>query len=337
MTTERNDHLSAEGIQAFLEGELPNAEASALQDHVSSCARCGAEVEAFRLLFAELGTLPELVPSEHFAERVMGELPSRLERPLIAERPERAERAGQAERARAGAKSRLGAWLGGFLPQGVQGSAHPSDASLQDYIEGVLPKRQQAGVLAHVSACGDCELEVQEWRRLFGSIEALPEFAPAEDFRERVMARVRVPEPAPATVPAHAAVRDQARALVERVRPRTRRGWAMAAGIAMSPGLAFAAVTYLIMSHPLLTFGYLAAFLWWQVTGALSTLATAILNPVLESVTTFRAFQAMEALVASPAMATASLITLGALMMTALWIFYRNFILSPTVAGHDAR
>lgn len=332
MTTERNDHLSAEGIQAFLEGELPDVEAGAVQEHVGSCARCRAEVEAFQLLFAELGALPEMAPSEHFAERVMGNLPPHL---VNAPVPEPASSREQAHAPGRSAKEGLGGWLRALIPQGSATPAHPSSERLQDYAEGMLPGRRGGKVAAHVAACAACETEVSGWNDLFSTIEALPELAPAEDFGERVMAEVRIPAPS-SPAPAHA-IRDQALELLERVRPRSRRGWALAGGVAISPGIAFAVVSYLIVSHPLLTFGYLAAFLWWQVTGALSALASGIMSPILESATMFRIYGAVESLVTSPGVAALSFATLGMLMMTALWIFYRNFILSPTVAGHDAR
>jgi anti-sigma factor RsiW len=324
VATERNDHLSAEGIQAFLESELPKAEAALIREHLSSCARCEAEVEAFRLLFAELGELPELAPSEHFAERVMGELPGRLARPLVRETEAAASGAGFA------------GWLRARLPGARSTTDHPPSGWLQDYVEGVAPRRQRTRVEAHLAACSTCETEAAEWRNLFGRIEALPEFAPSGDFGERVMARVRIPEPAATPAPADP-LRTRAVDLARRIRPKSRRGWAIAGGIAMAPGVALATVGYLIMAHPLLTFGYLAAFLWWQVSGALSAFAGGFAGWLMENVTTFQAYSAVEALLASPAIAALSLLTLGGLMLAALWIVYRNLILTPTVAGHDAR
>ena len=77
---DRNDmHLSAEQIQALLEGELPagGQERLRIEEHVAGCARCSAEVDAWRTLFAdlhELAALPLPRPSAGFADRVMREV-----------------------------------------------------------------------------------------------------------------------------------------------------------------------------------------------------------------------------------------------------------------------
>jgi anti-sigma factor RsiW len=64
-------HLSAERMQAFLDGELPSGDAAAIEEHLVSCARCSAELDGWRVLFEDLGGLGELGPEHGFAERVM--------------------------------------------------------------------------------------------------------------------------------------------------------------------------------------------------------------------------------------------------------------------------
>jgi anti-sigma factor RsiW len=63
-------HLDAADIQAYLDGELGDAEL-ALQAHVDGCARCRAEVEAWTALLGTLDGLEDLAPREGFAARVM--------------------------------------------------------------------------------------------------------------------------------------------------------------------------------------------------------------------------------------------------------------------------
>ena len=50
-----NSHLSAETMQAFLEGELSRRETSATEEHLASCPRCSAELDGWRVLFEDLG------------------------------------------------------------------------------------------------------------------------------------------------------------------------------------------------------------------------------------------------------------------------------------------
>ena len=66
-----HDHLSAEQIQAFLDGELPQGELSAAEEHLAVCARCSAEMDAWSTLFADLGELVSHTPREGFADRVI--------------------------------------------------------------------------------------------------------------------------------------------------------------------------------------------------------------------------------------------------------------------------
>jgi anti-sigma factor RsiW len=66
-----NDHLSAEQLQALLEGDFPTGDLVRAEEHLVSCARCSAELEAWSVLFEDLGALTTPTPNEGFAERVM--------------------------------------------------------------------------------------------------------------------------------------------------------------------------------------------------------------------------------------------------------------------------
>ena len=66
-----NEHLSAERLQAFLEGDLPDGEAVHVEEHLAGCARCSAELDGWRILFEDLGGLAPHRPIEGFADRVM--------------------------------------------------------------------------------------------------------------------------------------------------------------------------------------------------------------------------------------------------------------------------
>ncbi len=67
-------HLTAERIQAFLDDALSRDERAEVQEHATTCGRCTAEVEAWQLLYSELGELPELSPAPNFGDRVLAGL-----------------------------------------------------------------------------------------------------------------------------------------------------------------------------------------------------------------------------------------------------------------------
>ena len=46
-----NEHMSAQRLQAFLEGELPHREHARMEEHLADCARCSAECATWRVLF----------------------------------------------------------------------------------------------------------------------------------------------------------------------------------------------------------------------------------------------------------------------------------------------
>lgn len=66
-------------LQEWLDGELGDAEAARVEAHVEGCAACAADVEAFRLVFADLHALPLLEPSPELHTRIMDAvLPQRV-------------------------------------------------------------------------------------------------------------------------------------------------------------------------------------------------------------------------------------------------------------------
>ena len=63
-------HLSPSEIDLLLDGDAGFG-LTPLRTHVRRCARCQAEVEAAREVFALLGELPHFAPASDFADRVM--------------------------------------------------------------------------------------------------------------------------------------------------------------------------------------------------------------------------------------------------------------------------
>jgi len=66
-----HEHLSAQRMQAFLDGELPSRDVASVEEHLAGCARCSSELDGWKVLFADLGDLGPVGPADGFAERVM--------------------------------------------------------------------------------------------------------------------------------------------------------------------------------------------------------------------------------------------------------------------------
>lgn len=164
-----NAHLSAEQLQALLEGELPENGRSRAEEHLMDCARCSAELDGWRLLFDDLGALPAHRPHEGFAARVMASVDVPEPRSIAARLKERLE---------------VGVLAG--IDEHV-----PAD-TLQDFLDGDLAARRGARIEAHLAACSDCTDEADSWLDVMHRLSTLERFAPSAGFGDRVMAAVDV-------------------------------------------------------------------------------------------------------------------------------------------------
>ncbi len=313
-------HLNADRIQAFLDGSLGGEERVGVEEHATFCARCQAELEAWQLLFSELGELPELRPSEGFALRVL----AGVERPVVLD----PEVSGASDPAKAG---RFG-WLG---PRAATAARHVGPERLQDYVGRLLPARQMARVAAHLDACGACRTEAAAWSELVRRIEALPELAPSAGFRQQVMAQVRIRRPAPER--ATAGGRAGALAWARRLVPPTQRAWAALSGVAVTPITVAALLAYAVFSNPAVTPGYLASFLWWQVSAGLSAVAGLLADALLESAFVFQGYSVFKALAGAPGAAAMVAVSLAGATSLCGWVLYRNLVLTQAVDGQHAR
>ncbi len=313
MKNERiHQHLSAEEVQALLEGELPVRERARAEEHVASCAHCSEELEAWRLLFSGLGDLPVLEPREGFAGRVMGELEVPESIPLAA---------------------RIRARLGALLPAARE--THPAGERIQDFVEGLLSARQAARVRTHIEGCEACARDESEWRSLMVRLSTLPSQAPGEAFADHVMARVRIPSVAPAAAPTAqvAPVWVRALAFAGRLIPKSRRAWAAISGVAVTPAVTLGLVVYAVFSHSALTPGALSAFLWWKANDLAAATWNAFVSHILESAPLFQAYSFLESLTRAPWTLVGGLAVLSVLMGGALWVLYKNLIVTDTADG----
>jgi anti-sigma factor RsiW len=64
-------HLSAEELQTFVEGGVPEGDRVVIESHLVACLRCQSEAEEWRTLFTALSGMAQFEPSAGFADRVL--------------------------------------------------------------------------------------------------------------------------------------------------------------------------------------------------------------------------------------------------------------------------
>lgn len=296
-------HLSAEEMQALLEGELPTGERSLAEEHLASCARCAAEMEGWTALFGSLSDLPDLAPAPGFADRVMDQV---APLPLAA---------------------RLRGWM-----DGRRAASHPVTDQLQDWLDGRLAARSAARVQAHVAGCAACSREAAAWRSTFAALGSLGRLDPSEGFGARVMAHVQVPAPVPAPVPEW----RRALAWASGFLPRTRRAWAAVSGVALTPAVTLGLVFWTVFSHPALTPGALVSFAWWKASELGAAAWGLVSTRALESQALLRAWEFVGSLAVSPAAVAGSALALCVGTVLASWVLYRNLVVAHPLDGRVA-
>ncbi len=305
---ERDRHLDPSRIQDYLERQLPPEEEAAARRHLSTCPACREEVEVWRSLFLRLESLPIIEPSPTFADRVLERIPRRRRvLPGILEH------------------------LPPLWRRRHAGADHLTPAGIQAYLDGLLSPRRAARLRAHVEGCTPCRNELALWEELVGALSTLPHHEPSPAFEERVMARVRVPSPAPTRERAWspAEVLGRLGAWTRGFLPATRRAWAVASGVAFAPTITVGALAYLVFSHPALTLSGLLHFLEWKVAEALAGLGQLILGSLVESTMVFRIMDLAGSLATAPALLGGSAAVLGILTVGSVWVLYRN-VFPPT-------
>jgi anti-sigma factor ChrR (cupin superfamily) len=340
-TTPHDTHLSAERIQAFLDGALPSRERRRAEEHLASCGRCASEAARWRAVFEELDELPRLVPHEGFQSRVMAEVEIPEPAPLV---------------------TRALTLVTSLVPA-LPGFAHPPDEDLQDLAEGALPDRVAARVRRHVDGCASCAGELASWQALLGRLDGLEHLDPGEEFsREvmatwgleqalgglghlepgegfaaRVMAGVRIPEPAPAPSPAPSGVRDRLLAAARSLAPRTRRAWAALSGVAVAPAVTVGLVVWAVFSSPAVTPGALLAFAGWKAAELAAAGWAAVSGFAVESAGGFLLWETLAPLLGAPGTVAAAALAVAAGTLVSFWVLYRNLIATHAVDGRYAR
>jgi len=294
-------HLTTERIQAFLDEALSRDQKAEVQEHATFCGRCQAEMEAWRLLYSELGELPELSPAPNFGDRVLAGLDTAVPA--------------------ASTQKRLLGWL---RRRAVRAAEHLDLERLQDYVEGLLPVRQMARASAHLDACGVCRSEEKQWRDLVQGIEKLPAMAPSSAFAGQVMGQVRIGRLVRPVAATSAPVR--ALAWAGRLVPRTQRAWAVISGIALTPVTVTALLAYAVFSNRLVTPQGLASFFWWRISGGATALWGFVAEGLVESTITFYAYSVLDLLAGAPAVTAMVAVSFAAATGLSGWVLYRNLM-----------
>jgi anti-sigma factor RsiW len=296
-------------MQALLDGSLPDGEVAGVQKHLASCARCASELEAWQVLFHELGELGGMSPSDGFADRVLREVP--LGAPEPAPLP-----------------ARIRGWIGG-RSDAVEPARHLDPGALQELLDGRVSAHGVTAMESHLRGCRLCREEMGAWRALVVCLDDLPRLAPSLGFSERVMAHIRVQA---ALAVARPSFRERVLAWVEAVNPRTSRRVAALAGAAVTPLVTLALVTYTVFSHPLVTVGSLWTFLSLRS----QDLLAAVMGPLGEGLVSLQAHSAFQYLAQTPAAMAGVLSLLGCLTLMAVWVLYRHLFATNPVESRYA-
>jgi anti-sigma factor RsiW len=320
-------HPESARLEARAAGELAPDEARLLDAHLVGCARCRAELEGWELLLAELGSLPAHAPTPGFAARVMEQVEVRP--PLVRRLADRGYGILRSLGLLPGRGSRAA------VPGLASGVRHLTSGGLQDYLDGLLAPTVTARVESHLVACSSCRQELDAWTGLVARIESLPPLAPMAGFSDRVMVQVQVA--AVARVANHVRTRGSlaARTLAAagRLLPSTRKGWALAGGVAIAPAIGLVAAAAAVVLHPFVSVSDLVTFLGWQAMDTAGAAGSWLTSTFLESALAYPLFEAARALVSASPAALAGGFTLGAaLVATAGLVLYRN-VIGPSLTG----
>jgi Putative zinc-finger len=328
-------HLTAERIQGFLDGLLPAREVADVQQHVTSCSRCRSDLEAWQMLFSELGDLEQLEPAESLRQAILAGLESAAERQLDAlldaiERfspsPTFAARVMAEWRSRASTAS-----------------TRVADVEVEALLSGLGHYQPEPAFAARVmedwrsEKAGQAALEIE----IDGVFAGLGQFQPSPAFSQLVMAKVDVGglvRQAASTQPVPlAALVRRAGAFAGRMVPRTKHAWAVISGVAVTPASVVALLAYAIFSNPLATPANLAQFAWWRVASAGSMLGGSVQGFFLDSTLAIQGYSAFEYVASSPLVAAGGALSFALLTCGALWVLYKNLIPTSAVEQGYAR
>ena len=300
-------HLSAEAMQALLDGDLPGREARRLRAEIDACPRCHAEFEGWQTLFDDLGDLATLEPSTHFRDRVLDQVRVPDRRPALA----------------------------GLLSRKDQ-KGHATAEELLEQLDGRLAARSATRLEAHLQQCSACRTEMDGLHSVVSRLEGLDRLAPSPGFGEAVMASVRIQQMA-AMAMAPTTRTGRIAAWVRAHLPSSSRGWAVALGVGTAPAVIAALVIHTVFSFEQVTLGSLLSFLGFKLSSAASGMMAWLEGWVGATPMLTRGLDAVQALGGSPSLLAAMAVLSSATVLGAAWVLYRNLIVPSGEEGRYAQ
>lgn len=300
-------HLAPERIQALLDGDLPAREARALRAEAEDCPRCHAEIQAWEVLFHDLGSLPVLAPSGAFRERVLEQLPAPRRQQVLA---------------------------GLFGRRDAR--AHATGTELHEHLDGRLAARESVRLEEHLDRCAACRREMDALHTVTTELEALPALAPSPGFGEAVMARLRIQQMAQVAL-SPITRRERVAAWVRARVPSSGRGWAAVLGAGTAPAVTLALVVQAVFSHEAVTLGNLFSFFGFKLSAALDAAGGMAAQWTADYAFLSRTWEAAQAVAASPTLTAATVAWVLGACMAAAWILYRNLVLPGGEEGMYAQ
>jgi hypothetical protein len=91
-----------------------------------------------------------------------------------------------------------------------------------------------------------------------------------------------------------------------------------------------------LASHPTLTAGALASFVWWKASAVATFAWQALSTRALESAGLFEVYSFFGSLAWSPAAMAGAFVATSAVTVTATWVVYRNLFASHPADGQVA-
>lgn len=202
---------------------------------------------------------------------------------------------------------------------------HPTAEHLQALVENMIDGAERAVLESHLLGCAACRGEVEEWQSLFAKLAALPQFAPARNFADRVMTGITLPDPWYVRAAARAGAQLQV------VLPRTTRGWAVATACLGMPVAIFSALALWVLSKPYITPTSLLAFGVSRAEMLVASIAQGTLAHVLQSdVALFLARGLATVSDAGAGAAGALAASVAMAIVLSVYVLYQNLFRKPS-------
>jgi hypothetical protein len=202
---------------------------------------------------------------------------------------------------------------------------HPTAERLQAFAEKTLEAGERVVVESHLLGCSQCQSDVEEWRALFVALSGLPRFAPSSGFANRVIAGLALPDPWYARLGSY----------LQRLVPRTTKGWALASACFALPLTLTAGLLWWLLSKPYITPSRLWTFAVDQGAHLVDAVAAWVVPTVMQSDVALFIARALES-VAGGGLRTAGAFAGLASITVAVsaWILYQYLFRAPARGSH---